>query len=159
MNIVYVLAEPGDAPAVIAQLPRLAAFDHPPRLDSEDFWRGDAETVRRWRDGGEPDCFIILARAAAGDLAGDLAGTALVRLMPEVMSQHASSHLEALTVAEGFEGQGIGAGLIAAAEREAKERGALSITLNVFRRNERARQLYDRLGFEQEIHRCIKMLE
>jgi ribosomal protein S18 acetylase RimI-like enzyme len=82
----------------------------------------------------------------------------MVRLMPEKMDQHASAHLETLTVAEGFEGKGIGAGLIAAVEREAKARGALSITLNVFSQNQRALKLYERLGFDAEIQRCIKIL-
>ena len=44
------------------------------------------------------------------------------------------------------------------AEREAKARGALSITLNVFSRNQRALKLYERLGFDAEIQRCIKIL-
>ena len=154
MTISYSLADIKDGDVVVAQLPRLAAFDHPPRLQAEDFWRDDAKIVRRWQSGGEPGCFIILARAADGALAG----AAMVRLMPEKMDQHASAHLETLTVAEGFEGKGIGAGLIASAEREAKARGALSITLNVFSRNQRALKLYERLGFDAEIQRCIKIL-
>ena len=153
MTISYSLAKTKDGDAVIAQLPRLAAFDHPPRLQAEDFWRDDAKIVRRWQDGGEPGCFIILARAGNGALAG----AAMVRLMPEKMDQHASAHLETLTVGDGFEGKGIGAGLIAAAEAEAKARGALSITLNVFTRNQRALKLYERLGFDAEIQRCIKV--
>jgi ribosomal protein S18 acetylase RimI-like enzyme len=154
MTISYSLAETKHGTEVIAQLPRLAAFDHPSRLRAEDFWRDDAKIVRRWQSGAEPGCFIILAR----DRNGALAGAAMVRLMPEKMDEHASSHLETLTVAEGYEGKGIGAGLIAAAEAEAEARGALSITLHVFNRNQRALKLYERLGFESEIQRCIKIL-
>ena len=60
-------------------------------------------------------------------------------------------------VARGCFCPGLGAGLIAAAETEAKVRGALSITLNVFTRNQRALKLYERLGFDPEIQRCIKV--
>ena len=153
MTLLYKLGAPSDGEEVIAQLPRLAAFDHPERLAAEDFWRGDVETVRRWQQGDEPDCFIILARSKANELVG----VALVRMMLEVMSHHPSCHLEALTVGAGFEGRGIGAALITAAEKEAKIRGALSMTLNVFETNNRARKLYDRLGFVGEIHRCINI--
>ena len=51
MTISYSLAETKHGTEVIAQLPRLAAFDHPSRLRAEDFWRDDAKIVRRWQSG------------------------------------------------------------------------------------------------------------
>jgi len=155
LDLIYKLGAPRDGGEVIALLPRLAEFNHPERLAAEDFWRGDVETVRRWQRGDEPNCFIILARSKTEALVG----AALVRMMPEVMSRHPSCHLEALIVDSASEGHGVGAALIAAAKREAKGRGAFSMTLNVFETNCRARRLYNRLGFYDEIHRCISVFD
>ena len=155
MEIICKLGSSRDGGNVIALLPRLAEFNHPERLAAEDFWCSDVETVRRWQRGDEPNCFIMLARVKPEDLVG----AALVRMMPEVMSRHPSCHLEALIVDSAFEGHGVGTALIAAAKCEAKNRGALSMTLNVFETNHRARRLYDRLGFYEEIHRCISIFD
>ena len=155
LEFIYKLGVPRDGGEVIALLPRLAEFNHPERLVAEDFWRSDVETVRRWQRGDEPKCFVMLARLKTEDLVG----AALVRMMPEVMSRRPSCHLEALVVDSASEGYGVGAALIAAARREAKSRGALSMTLNVFETNHRARSLYDRLGFYDEIHRCISVFD
>ena len=48
--------------------------------------------------------------------------------------------------------------LIKAVVSEAKKRGAESITLHVFRKNERARALYKKLGYDEELLRCSKPL-
>ena len=48
--------------------------------------------------------------------------------------------------------------LIDAAEREALARGARSMTLHVFAANARARALYARTGYTEELIRCTKPL-
>ena len=82
----------------------------------------------------------------------------MVTLRPELLSRAPSAHLEALAVAEGFEGRGLGGRLLAAAESDAGEQGAQSLTLHVFAVNERARRLYEKAGFEGELMRYIKEL-
>lgn len=72
------------------------------------------------------------------------------------MSHASSAHLEALVVADNAEGQGVGGSLLAAAEEEARQRGALSMSLHVFARNQRARKVYERAGFDGELIRYIK---
>ncbi len=83
-------------------------------------------------------------------------GVAMVTLRPELLSHSPSAHLEVITVAESAEGQGVGKELMAAAEAGARERGANSITLTVFATNLRARRLYERAGYDEELIRCIK---
>lgn len=80
-------------------------------------------------------------------------------LRPELLSHEPSAHLEALAVGEGAEGMGIGGALIAATEEEARARGALSITLHVFTRNHRARKVYKRAGYDEELIRCTKQIQ
>ena len=43
-------------------------------------------------------------------------------------------------------------------DRAARERGAVSMSLNVFTANERARALYARLGFHEEVIRAVRPL-
>lgn len=59
-------------------------------------------------------------------------------------------HVTGLAVDPEFEGRGAGRALMEALIELARERGGRRITLRVFAPNERARRLYERLGFEVE---------
>lgn len=59
-------------------------------------------------------------------------------------------HVTGLAVDPEFEGRGAGRALMGALIDLARERGGRRITLRVFAPNERARRLYERLGFEVE---------
>jgi len=67
-------------------------------------------------------------------------------------------HLEVLALAKSAEGFGIATALMDEVERLARNRGAKSVTLHVFANNTKARDLYERKGFEGELIRCIKHL-
>jgi ribosomal protein S18 acetylase RimI-like enzyme len=65
----------------------------------------------------------------------------------------ASAHVwyvSGLAVDPEFEGRGAGRALMEALIALSRERGGLRMTLRVFAPNERARRLYERLGFETE---------
>ena len=68
----------------------------------------------------------------------------------------ATAHIADVVVAPGAGGRGVGSALIAYAEQWALDRGFSMLTLNVFAANRRARDLYTRLGFQEEWVRCIK---
>jgi ribosomal protein S18 acetylase RimI-like enzyme len=59
-------------------------------------------------------------------------------------------HVTGLAVDPDFEGRGAGRALVEALIDLARERGGRRITLRVFAPNERARRLYERVGFEVE---------
>jgi ribosomal protein S18 acetylase RimI-like enzyme len=59
-------------------------------------------------------------------------------------------HVTGLAVDPEFEGRGAGRALMDALIELARERGGRRMTLRVFAPNERARRLYERLGFEEE---------
>jgi len=152
---------------MLSLLPRLASFDLPAGRNPNDLHRGDGTMVRRWMDGGEADCFAVVATGVGAmttaegldsDTDDTVAGFAFVRIRPEMISDQPSCHLEVLVVASGAEGRGVGAALLAAAEKEARGRGAQSMTLHVFSSNRRAVQLYERLGFDGELIRMTKPL-
>ena len=138
--------------AIVGLMPRLAAFDLPPRRHPPDLWRGDAQMLDRWFAGKAPDVHVF----CAGPGTDIVAGMAMYSLRTELLSGEPSAHLEALAVAVGHEGRGIGTRLLDACQADARERGARSMTLHVFDTNRRALDLYRRHGYEPELRRCIK---
>lgn len=148
-----------DVDAIAALLPELAAFEVPAGRNARDLWEGDLATLHRWRDGLEPQVMVHVAEATAGDNEGDVEGFTIVRLREELMSHAPSSHLEAIVVAENARGTGLGKQLLANAEQRAQSAGAKTITLHVFGNNERARAVYRKSGYSEELIRDIKYLE
>ncbi|MEP7348195.1 MAG: N-acetyltransferase, partial [Gemmatimonadaceae bacterium] len=132
----------------------LAAFDLPPRRAPEDLWRGDSELLRLWASGAAPQCIIRLAVNAEPTILG----VALTQLKAEMLSGTPSAHLEVLAVRADAEGRGIAKALVHDAEAAVRARGATTLSLNVFATNGRARGVYERLGFEEELIRYIKYL-
>lgn len=143
-----------DGEAILALMPRLAAFDVPKSRNPLDLWRSDAAMLQRWLDGDAAECFVHVAV----DDAETMLGFTLVSLRPELLSLEPSAHLEAIAVGESAEGMGVGQALLAAAENEAKTHGAQTITLHVFVSNTRARGFYEQSGYDGELLRYIKEL-
>ncbi len=147
-------ASSSDSDAIMALMPRLASFDVPKSRNPLDLWRSDAAMFHRWLDGEAEECFVHVAV----DDAQKVLGFTLVSLRPELLSHEPSAHLEAIAVGEGAEGMGIGQALLEAAESEARSHGAQTITLHVFASNTRAREFYERSGYDGELLRYIKEL-
>lgn len=147
-------ATPDDGPAMLALLPELASFELPPGRAAEHLWHGDRDLIAAWIAGERPRSFGLVAH----DEAGHLAGFAFVSLREELLSHAPSAHLEVLVVSPSARRAGLGARLCDAACDEARQRGATSISLHVFANNTRARALYARQGFDEELIRAIKPL-
>jgi ribosomal protein S18 acetylase RimI-like enzyme len=145
---------PADAGAVLALMPRLADFDVPGTRNPEHLWKDDARLFERWV-AGDVECLVQVA----DDADGNILGFTMVRLRPELLSHEPSAHLEAIALDDRAEGQGIAKALLDAAEKQAAEQGALSMSLHVFASNARARRFYDRAGYDGELMRYIKHIE
>ena len=143
-----------DGEAILALMPRLASFDVPKSRNPVDLWRSDAAMFQRWLDGEAPECFVHVAE----DDAQKVIGFTLTSLRPELLSHEPSAHLEAIAVGEDAEGLGVGQALLAAVEDEARAKGAKTITLHVFAVNTRARDFYEKSGYNGELLRYIKAL-
>lgn len=143
-----------DGDAMMALMPRLASFEVPKSRNPADLWRSDAAMLQRWLDGDAGECLVHVAV----DGAQEVLGFALVSLRPELLSHEPSAHLEAIAVSEGAEGAGIGRALLEAAENEARAQGAQTMTLHVFASNTRARDFYEKAGYDGEILRYTKEL-
>jgi ribosomal protein S18 acetylase RimI-like enzyme len=77
----------------------------------------------------------------------EIVGTAVCYWGFSTFAGRPSLNVHDLAVLPGFQGQGIGRGLLREAERRARERGCCKITLEVHETNEGARRLYEREGF------------
>jgi GNAT superfamily N-acetyltransferase len=72
--------------------------------------------------------------------------------------KEAHGHIADLIVAAEGEGRGIGRVLIEKGEEWARAQGFRWLTLNVFAQNLRARELYQRLGYGEDIMKYVKEL-
>lgn len=131
--------------------PRLASFSVPEGRNPRDLWEGDAVLIRQWAAGDLDDSVVLVALEQERVL-----GVGFARYRKEALSQEPGAHLEVLAVAEGAEGRGIGGALLSAIESQVKAGGAQSMTLNVFMTNTKARGLYGKHGYDEELLRCIK---
>jgi ribosomal protein S18 acetylase RimI-like enzyme len=147
-------AQASDGDDILTLMPRLAAFDVPESRNAEHLWMHDAALLRRWLAGDANECLVHVAL----DADGAIAGMAMATLRPELLSHEPSAHLEAIAVAAGSEGTGVGKMLLEAVERDARSRGALSMSLHVFAANGRARAFYEKHGYDGELMRYIKPL-
>lgn len=154
MTVVIRPATANDGEALLALMPRLAAFDVPASRDPEHLWLGDAQLLQRWLEGDAEGCLVHVAL----DSETNVIGLAMVSMRPELLSREPSAHLEAIAVAEGQEGKGVGRKLLKSVESAAVDRGALSMSLTVFAVNERARAFYAKHGYDGELLRYIKRL-
>lgn len=145
-------AEDGDK--MLKLLPRLASFDVPDRRTVREVWGRDQRQLQAWLDGKKPETFVLVAV----DPDGSILGVAMTSMCEEFLSGKPSAHLEVLAVAAEAEGKGIGGALISRAEQAAVRNGALTMTLNVFHNNVRARRLYEKLDYDGEIIKYIKEL-
>ncbi len=145
-------ATPNDIDHILPLFPRLADFDVPPKRNPQHLWAGDAHLLKQWGQGEVPNCLVKVAT----DEQNTVLGVAIVSLREELLSHEPSAHLEVLVIAKQADGQGLGKALLNAAEQAAQDNGAMSMTLHVFANNIRARHIYQKSGYSEELIRSIK---
>jgi ribosomal protein S18 acetylase RimI-like enzyme len=94
----------------------------------------------------------------AEDESGERLGFIHLNTIDDYYSGAAAAHVADLVVSPTAAGRGVGSALMDFAETWARERGFPLLTLHVFNANQRARELYAKLGFHEEWVRCIKRL-
>lgn len=145
----------GDAAAIELLLPRLAAFDPlPPGRQRDDLWRPDLAGLQTWAAGDGPDTSVRVAVNETG-----VVGAGIMNYGPDPFTGQLNAHLLAIVVDPSVDGHGVGQRLMTELDAEARERGAVTMSLNVFTSNERARALYARLGFHEELIRAVRPLD
>jgi ribosomal protein S18 acetylase RimI-like enzyme len=132
--------------ATAADLPALVALlaDDPlgARREADD---GDLTPYRRAFDLVDADPAHVLLVAVEGD---DVVGTLQLSVLPGLARRGASrGQIEAVRVAAGARGRGLGAAMIGWAVDESRRRGCGLVQLTTDKSRTAARRFYERLGF------------
>jgi GNAT superfamily N-acetyltransferase len=129
-------AAPDDAPAIAALIAALG-YDV-----------SEAEVRARLADAG----------ALVADQEGVI-GVLTTNVMTVLHRPRPVGRISMLVVAEAARGRGIGAALVAAAERQLRDRGCGLIEVTSNARRERAHAFYERLGYERTSFRFARTLQ
>ena len=139
---------------ILSLVPRLAAFGPPPWRDATEMTSRDHMVIAEELREHPPGTVMFVAEDSAGNRLG------FIHLEPRTdyynPTEHA--HIANLVVAAHGEGRGIGAALLEQAEKWARDRGYSWVTLTVFAQNERARAVYERAGYGQDMVKYVKVL-
>jgi ribosomal protein S18 acetylase RimI-like enzyme len=143
-----------DQERLMELLPLLADFDIPEARKPENLWHGDVPLLQAVLADTADQSFLDVAVNNADRILGFV----LVTMREELLSHAPSAHLEAIVVSPEARGQGLGRTLLQHTEDVVKSRGAHSLSLHVFNKNDRAKTLYSSHGFDNELIRAIKWL-
>jgi ribosomal protein S18 acetylase RimI-like enzyme len=135
---------------------RLHDFGPPPFRPREQMDRAVAADIGRSLGSPDPAVAVLVLEDASS---GRPLGFAHIKTFTDYFTAEPHGHVSDLVVAAGAEGRGAGSALLAAAENWSRGRGHRLLTLNVFEENQRARRLYDRLGYRTDTIRMVKVLE
>ena len=149
------LAGQKDKDFIVSLVPRLTGFELPAWRKAEQMNAVDAEVLSRVLLANPPESIIFIAEDA------DYVPLGFIHLniSGDYYDSENHGHISDIIVAPEGEGRGVGKALMNAGEEWAKKQGFKWLTLNVFSRNERARKLYEKLGYGEDTIKYIKELE
>jgi ribosomal protein S18 acetylase RimI-like enzyme len=143
-----------DEPFLLRLTTRLGEFPLPHWRTADEVARADhAILLAALKSAGDDTAILVAELAGAGP-----AGYIFATTRRDYFTGEPHAHVEVLAVEPGAEGRGVAGGLMTAIEEWAAGRGYRAITLNVFERNDRARALYQRLGYQVETLHYLKPL-
>jgi len=148
-------ARPSDSDWITALAPRLHEFGPPPWREVADMNAAVAAGLARDLADPPPGAAMF----AAEDADGTPLGFVSLRTDRDYFSDEPVGHVTDIVVAKAGEGRGVGRALLATAERWAEEHGYPWLTLHVFDGNDRARRLYEQVGYVPEWLRMLKPLK
>jgi GNAT superfamily N-acetyltransferase len=154
-----------DRDFVIDTARRLAAFGPPPWRPEAEVVAGEVRCLDDFFDGRLEGPTLLIAEDGPASPTphrgegGTRAGFAFLEPAVDYFSGERHGHVGMIAVTAEAEGHGAGGALMRAAERWARDCGYSKLTLNVFEGNQRARQVYERFGYQVETVRYIKVLD
>jgi GNAT superfamily N-acetyltransferase len=140
---------------IISLIPRLTEFGPPSWRNQNEMLNIDEQVLRDNLE-GTPDNSIIFF--IAEDLEKTPLGFIHLHEGTDYYYKEKHGHIADLIVAKEGEGRGIGRLLIKKAEEWAHSKGYRWLTLSVFAQNVRARDVYNRLGFNEDVMKYVKVI-
>lgn len=151
-NVTVRRGRPDDETSVLALADQLAAFPVPAWRTAREIQRAD-DGVLRDALGGAPGTAIFVAEGVNGN-----DGVICLTSQVDYFTHQPVAHIEVLAVDPAAQGRGVARALMREAESWAREHGFNRVSLNVWVQNERARGLYEHLGFGAETLQYLKEL-
>lgn len=145
-------ADIGDRDFIFSLLPRLIEFEIPGCRTPEQMTATDRRVIERVLSTKPSGTAVFIAQDDDGESLGFIHLTSAV----DYYTEEKHGHISDIVVAAAGEGRGIGRVLMATGEEWAREQGYRLLTLNVFVQNKRARKLYEKLGFGEDMIRYVK---
>ena len=119
------------------------------------FWSSDAELVERWASGAAPETHV---RVGVDHSDAPIA-VGMITIGSDTFSKAVCAHLEVIVLHAVADGSGLGRNIIGELEDDARSLGATIMSLHVLGNNTRARHVYQKLGFDEELIRAVKFLQ
>ena len=147
-------ASSGDKEFILSLLPRLVEFGPPSWRDAAQMTATDTQVLSDRLLNQPPGTAIFIAEDADGAALG------FIHLHPgtDYYNREDYGYIADVVVAPGNEGRGIGRVLIEKGEEWARAQGYRWLSLSVFAQNLRAREVYKRLGYGEDIMKYVKEL-
>ena len=147
-------ALPSDRSFILGITPRLAqGFELPPWRTAREVVAAESATLEK----ALRPCTERAVLLVAEDTEGEPGGYVYVNVETDYFGR-THAHIGILAVSSSAEGRGAGRSLVEAAEAWARSERLDLITLNVFASNQRARSVYERLGYAPETLHYVKPL-
>jgi ribosomal protein S18 acetylase RimI-like enzyme len=143
-----------DKEFIISLLPRLGEFGPPPWRDVTQMLVTDIQVLSDSLLNPSPGTAIFIAVDADGVALGFIH----LKTGTDYYHHQEHGHIADVIVTPAGEGRGIGRMLIAKGEEWARSQGYRWLTLSVFAQNLRAREVYKRLGYGEDIMKYVKEL-
>jgi GNAT superfamily N-acetyltransferase len=153
-NIRTRLASSRDKEFIISLLPRLEEFGPPPWRDVTQMLATDIQVLSDKLMNKPPGTAIFIAE----DDQGVALGFIHLQTGKDYYYHESHGHIADIIVAPEAEGRGIGRVLMEKAEEWARSQGFRLLTVSVFAQNLRAREVYQRLGYGEDIMKYVKEL-
>ena len=145
-------AHAGDDDFILSLVERFVDFELPAWRRRNDCANGIRRDLKRALDQLPASENLFIAEDDNGERLGFLR----VQKTRDFFSGRANCHISDIAVAHGCEGRGVGRALLSHAQAWAKRQRCTLITLAVFPGNARARELYERAGFAEDLLRLAK---
>jgi ribosomal protein S18 acetylase RimI-like enzyme len=154
MNIHIRPFTPSDINFIESLIPRFSEFDLPAWRQRGEIDNTNLASLKKAMETPEPDSIIYIAE----DKAGKRAGFLHLQIQIDYFNGKRVGYISDIAVDSSFEGQGVGRILLDKAEEWARTKGCHLLSLYVFSNNSRARKIYEKLGFNEEVTKYIKPL-
>ena len=146
---------PVDREIVLALLPRLSDMALLPWRKQSDMDAFNQQEMQKVMDEMPADAVLLIAE----DEMHTPAGFIYLTTEADFFNGENKGYISDLVVASQYEGQGVGRLLLAAAEDWTREKGYNLLTLYVLAGNERARRVYEKMGYSEEVVKYVKLIE